>query len=121
LLEIPYRPGDEDKLYDKFVDWSRKEIHTNPRLAKDPTAQRRASLARPTGPDQKRQVQHVRAEQTTNRVRDTARDSARDANQSRSRSGSDSGSKSSGKSSDKKSDKKKDKKSKKHHKKPSGK
>ncbi|UGU29090.1 HNH/ENDO VII family nuclease [Mycolicibacterium smegmatis] len=119
--EIPYRPGDEDKLYDKFVDWSRKEIHTNPRLAKDPTAQRRASLARPTGPDQKRQVQHVRAEQTTNRVRDTARDSARDANQSRSRSGSDSGSKSSGKSSDKKSDKKKDKKSKKHHKKPSGK
>ncbi len=44
--EVPYQPGDEDKMYRKFQDWHRDAMdpsskNYNPKLAQDPTAQRR--------------------------------------------------------------------------------
>ena len=124
--EIPYRPGDEDKMYRRFQDWHRDAMDPasdkyNPRLAQDPTAQRRHALTRPTGADEQRQIQQAGARQRTDRQRDDARDGAREANSSSRSLSSDSNNSSTHKSSNgKKKKKPKKKKSSQHHPKPKG-
>ncbi|MBE5459747.1 GH-E family nuclease [Mycobacteroides abscessus] len=87
--EIPYRAGDEDKLYQQhYQPWVRENMQTNPRLAKDPTAQRRvASMnqpaklpARPSSPADLRQVQAARVEQASQAQRSKALTGARTVN-----------------------------------------
>ncbi len=122
--ETPHRPGDEDIMYhERFMNWHRSAMQNNPRLAQDPTAQRRQSLARPTGAADQRQIQQAGARQNTDGQRDAARDSAREANQSGSRSSSQSnntGDNNSHRSSNNKKKKPKKKKSSQHHPKPKG-
>lgn len=122
--ERPYRPGDEDIMYhERFADWHRSAMQSNPRLAQDPTAQRRQSLARPSGAADQRQIQQASARQETDGQRDAARDAARKANQggSRSRSQDDNtGDNNSHRSSNNKKKKPKKKKSSQHHPKPKG-
>ncbi len=128
--EVPYQPGDEDKMYrDKFLDWHRDAMDPssekyNPRLAQDPTAQRRQALTRPTGAAEQRQIQQASVRQSTDQQRANARNSAREANQTGSRSSASSETQDdngSHKSSDNKKKKKpKKKKSSQHHPKPKG-
>jgi hypothetical protein len=129
--EVPYRPGDEHIMYrDEFQDWHRDAMDPssekyNPKLAQDPTAQRRQALTRPTGAAEQRQIQQASARQSTDRQRGDARDGAREANQTGSRSSASSESHDSSgshKSSDNKKKKKKPKKKKssQNHPKPKG-
>lgn len=121
--ETPYRPGDEDIMYhERFMEWHRSAMQQNPRLAQDPTAQRRQSLARPTGAADQRQIQQAGARQGTDGQRDAARDAAREANQggSRSRSQDNNTGNNSHRSSNNKKNKPKKKKSSQHHPKPKG-
>lgn len=85
-------PRSASHMYDDYKDWLQKNMQTNPKLAQDPTAQRRLaniqSQARPTGAAQQRQIQNASVRQSTNGQRDAARQSAQEANQSGNRSSS---------------------------------
>jgi hypothetical protein len=115
-----------DMYEDDYKDWLQKNMQTNPKLAQDPTAQRRLahlqSQTRPTGAAQQRHIQEVKVRQGTDGQRNAALQSAREANQGSSRSSSQ-GQDHNGSSSSKKksnSNKKKKKKSSQHHRKPKG-
>ncbi|UCZ59236.1 GH-E family nuclease [Mycolicibacterium phocaicum] len=74
-------PRSATSMYeDDYKDWLQKNMETNPRLAQDPTAQRRlANLqaqSRPTGAAEQRQAQEASVRQSTDGQRDAARQSA---------------------------------------------
>ncbi|MCV7251130.1 HNH/ENDO VII family nuclease [Mycobacterium hackensackense] len=119
-------PRSASHMYDDYKDWLQKNMQTNPKLAQDPTAQRRLanikSETRPTGAAQQRQIQETSVRQSTNSQRDAARQSAQEANQSNTRSSSQGEEHHDNGSSHKKrsNSKKKKKKSSQHHPKPKG-
>ncbi|MBA0048021.1 polymorphic toxin-type HINT domain-containing protein [Mycobacteroides sp. LB1] len=73
-------PRSADEMYKEYQGWARENIQTNPKLAQDPTARRRAGLdplpQRPTGPAQQRGTQAVRGQAVTNGQRAKAVDGA---------------------------------------------
>jgi hypothetical protein len=119
-------PRSSEKMYESYKKWLKKSVNNNPKLAEDPTAQRRlANMAkqdRPTGATQQRQIQDVSARQSTDGQRNAALQSAKDANQGGSRSSSQSDSGSDNNSHKKNSNSKntKKKKSRPNHPKPKG-
>lgn len=120
-------PRSSENMYESYKKWLKKNVNGNPKLADDPTAQRRlvnmAEQDRPTGAAQQRQIQEASVRRTTDEQRDAARQSAQGANQGGNRSSSSSQSHigSDNNSHKKKSgSKKKKKKSKQNHSKPKG-
>ncbi|MGJ6125669.1 GH-E family nuclease [Mycolicibacterium sp. Y3] len=118
-------PRSASHMYeDDYKDWLQKNMQTNPKLAQDPTAQRRLaniqSQARPTGAAQQRQIQEASVRQSTDGQRDVARQSAQEANRGSNRSSSQGQDHDNGSSHKKSNSKKKKKKSSQHHPKPKG-
>ncbi|SHQ67408.1 HNH endonuclease [Mycobacteroides abscessus subsp. abscessus] len=79
--EIPYQPGDEHRMYQQHYEpWVRQNIETNPRLARDPTAQRRVANMqphpRPESAAQQRDNQAAQGQSVTNGQRAKAVDGA---------------------------------------------
>lgn len=118
-------PRPSEEMYTEYKDWLKSNAPNNPKLAQDPTVQRRlanmAEQSRPTGATQQRQIQEVNARKNTDEQRNVARQSAQAANQGGSRSSSQ-GDNDSGNNSHKKNSnsKQKKKKSKPNHPKPKG-
>jgi hypothetical protein len=114
-------PRSASDMHEDYKEWLQRNVETNPRLAQDPTAQRRLNdiqaQARPTGATEQRQIQQANVERTAEQQRDAARGAAREANQGSSRDNSTSRS---SKPNSKPSNKKRDKKSKQNHHKPKG-
>jgi hypothetical protein len=116
-------PQSATSMYEKqYKDWLQKNMQTNPRLAQDPTAQRRlANLqaqSRPTGAAEQRQAQEASVRQSTEGRRDAARQSADHASQGSGKRSSSEGHHGGGKSTSNKRNsngKNKKKKSSQHH------